>query len=149
MSPQKNKQGLALIDEAAKPFLDSDAGPEGWKRSAQKVQREQENRVNKQGFGETPPALAIAEKWLPRLTAGFQEALAKDTRSQTLPQFMALIRELDPEVLALCVIQTALNNLTHRDDIDNKRRRDVAVAIGIAIAGECWAHGSRRISPAL
>ena len=141
---RKSRQAAALIDDATKPFLETDAVPAELKRAAQRAKRQQQNIAEKRGFGETAPARAIARKWLPALMAGIERALAVRTRSPLLPEFLAVIRGLDVEVLALCVFQTALDSVVH-----NNKLRDAEFSIGTAISGECWSRGLTNYAPQL
>ena len=97
-----------------------------------------------EGFGATAPAQAIAERWLPELTKGITRALADRTRSPLYSEFLAVIRNLNPEVVALCFLQTAIDRIARR-----KNYRDTALAISAAIAGECWAAGLTEARPDL
>jgi hypothetical protein len=137
------------VDEAMETLLDRNrAAPEAWKRAwkrgAERIKRQQERIAKAEGFGATAPAQAIAETWLPELTKGITRALADRTRSPLYSEFLAVIRNLNPEVVALCFLQTAIDRIARR-----KNYRDTALAIGAAVAGECWAAGLTEARPDL
>src|SRR6516225_929314 len=137
------------VDEAMETLLDRNrAAPEAWKRAwkrgAERIKRQQERIAKAEGFGATAPAQAIAERWLPELTKGITRALADRTRSPLYSEFLAVIRNLNPEVAALCFLQTAIDRIAQR-----KNYRDTALAIGAAVAGECWAAGLTEARPDL
>ena len=147
MSDRKTKRGLPLIHEASETLLGSNTDapvPEEWKRAAEKINRQQEAISKAQGFGATAPAQAIARKWLPELAQGIERALAVRDRSPVYSRFLAVIRDLSPELLALCFLQTALHSIGQRE-----KYRDTALNIGAAIAGECWAAELTEIAPDL
>ena len=140
MSDRRRKRGLPLIDEAR----ENGSVPEGLKRAAEKTKRQQEAIAKAQGFGATAPARAIARRWLPELVQGVERALAARDRSPVYSQFLAVVRGLDHELLALCVLQTAFNSVGQKDNY-----RDTALNIGAGIAGECWAAELTKHAPDL
>jgi DNA-directed RNA polymerase len=148
MSDERKRRYLRQSDEARVAVfggkLDNGISPDEWKRAAEKVERQQGGIADAEGFGATAPAQAIARKWLPDLAQGIQRALVVRTRSQLYVEFFALIRGLNPEVLALCVLQTALNSIGQKD-----KYRDTALNVGAAIAGECWAAELTKHAPDL
>ena len=147
MSDRKRKRDLPPIHEAREALLGSNTDapvPEEWKRAAEKINRQQEAISKAQGFGATAPAQAIARKWLPELAQGIERVLAVRDRSPVYSRFLAVIRGLSPELLALCFLQTALHSIGQRD-----KYRDTALNIGAAIAGECWAAELTELAPDL
>ena len=85
-----------------------------------------------------------AQFFLPGREGRAKPRIAVRTRSPLLPEFLAVIRGLDVEVLALCVFQTALDSVVH-----NNKLRDAEFSIGTAISGECWSRGLTNYAPQL
>ena len=143
MSDRKKKRGLGLLDEAV-DALPRDT-PQELKRGAERAKRKQESLEKAEGFGATAPAQAIAEKWLPTLTESIERALTERTRSQLYPEFFAVIRGLPSDVLALSILQTALDSVAQNET----KVRSAALSIADAIAGECWMRGLIKDHPDL
>jgi DNA-directed RNA polymerase len=103
--------------------------------AAGKFQRQQERIVKAEGASASASNVAITGRWLPELAEGIQQALA-DTRGTraVYAEFLAVIRGLEPEVLALCILQGTLHSIGRQ-----KNYRDTALRIARAIQGECWA----------
>ena len=87
---------------------------------------------------------AIAKNWMPALAKGIQDALTAPT-PQRYRTLLTVIGGLDADVLALCILHSALHSLI---SIKNTYP-DVALAIGDALAGECWAAGLTKKDPKL
>jgi DNA-directed RNA polymerase len=129
---RKRKHGLGLLDEAV-AALSHDA-PEELKRAAPKVVQQQANLERAEGFGATAAGQAIAERWLPTLIESIEGALAARTRSQLYVELFEVLRGLPSEVLALSILQTALDTIAQNET----KVRSAALSIADAIAGECW-----------
>jgi DNA-directed RNA polymerase len=108
--------------------------PKELARAAEKFAPQQERAVTH----------AITQKWLPELTKGIQGALDGRNRSPLYRELLAVIRDLHPDVLALCFLQTALHSIGQKETY-----RSTALAIGAAIGGECWAAGLTKHDPSL
>jgi hypothetical protein len=132
VSDRKRKRGLGLMDGAV-AALPPDA-PEELKRGAPKVVQQQENLERAEGFGATAAGQAIAEKWLPQLIESIEGALAARTRSQLYVELFEVLRGLPSDVLALSILQTALDVIAQNET----KVRSAALSIADAIAGECW-----------
>jgi len=142
-SDRKQKRDpLLLIDAATETLLDS--APEEWKRGARRIKRQQEGIAKAEGFGATAPGQALARKWLPELTKGIERALAFRTRSLLYSEFLAVIRGLEPEVVSLCFLQATFDSIAQKANY-----RDTALAIGAAVAAECWAASLTKERPDL
>lgn len=87
---------------------------------------------------------AITKNWMPALAKGVQDALTAPT-PQRYRTLLTVIGGLDADVLALCILHSALHSLV---SIKNTYP-DVALAIGDALAGECWAAGLTKKDPKL
>jgi hypothetical protein len=55
-------------------------------------------------------------------------------------EFLAVMRGLDAEVLALCILHGAQHSIGQRENY-----RDAALRVGKLIADECWAKGITRM----
>jgi hypothetical protein len=111
-----------------------DDAPEELKRGAPKVAKQQENIERAEGFGATAAGQAIVEKWLPRLIESIEGALTAGTRSPLYIKFLSVIHGLPSDVLALSILQTALDSIAQNET----KVRSAALSIADAIAGECW-----------
>jgi DNA-directed RNA polymerase, mitochondrial len=132
------KHLLRIIDGARETAADettaNDPPAEELARAAEKFEPHRERAA----------AQAITREWLPELAKGIQGALDRRNRSPLYGQLLAVIRDLDPQVLALCFLQGALHSIGQKEPY-----RDTALAIGRAIGGECWAAGLTKFAPLL
>ena len=94
----------------------------------------QENLERTEGFGATAAGQAIAEKWLPTLIESIEGALAARMCSQLYVELFEVLRALPSDVLALSILQTALDAIAENET----KVRSAALSIADAIAGECW-----------
>jgi len=101
-------------------------------RAAERFDAQQDRWITQEGYGSTDYGLGVAGQCVPRFTEGLKELL-KD-KELTAPKLRLKLQELEPEVLALCVLQTAINCIATSENL-----RDTRVAIAAALEGECWA----------
>lgn len=89
------------------------------------------------GWGATTKGMALTQQYLPRLGAAFRVALSGDRRADaSATKMLKVVGKLDPDVMALCVLQQALHTLAARSE-----RVTIAKQVGRALSGECWAAG--------
>ena len=112
------------------------AGPEELERATEKFERRQESIIKSEGFGATEFAQAITRRWIPEFAAGLKRVLIhRKTQSPVYRELLAVVRDLDHEVLALCILQGALHSMGQ----GKSSYRDAALRVGRDIAAECWA----------
>ena len=107
-------------------------------QSAFKLEKRDNRNEANVGFGATTEGMAITKTYLNQVTAGVTEKLSGPRPSSNSAEFKLerLLRQLDPEVLALCILQSGLHVAGRRGS------RDVVaaeIAIGRAINDELWA----------
>jgi hypothetical protein len=110
--------------------------PEELRRAAEKFYRRQNAIKKAEGAGATEGAQAITRKYIARLVGALKGVLSDRNRQSAYGEFLAIIRGLDPQVLALCILQGAQHSIGQRDNY-----RDTALRTGGLIADECWAKG--------
>lgn len=122
--------------------LASSQEPQGLPReleaAIQKHDQRQWKLEQREGWGATTGGVAITQKYLSVLTSAVEAAIL---RPKTQPHaaesaMLKVLLRLDSSVIALCILQTALHSLAKQED-----QRDTSLAIGAALAGECWAAG--------
>jgi DNA-directed RNA polymerase len=127
-----------MIDKEneARSEAKTDDGPEELERAADKFAQRQEWVVKADGFGASEFAQAITRRWIPELANGLKRVLSEPkTQSPGHRELLAVVRDLDREVLALCILQGALHSMGQ----GKSSYRDAALRVGRDIAAECWA----------
>jgi hypothetical protein len=99
---------------------------------------------NAEGPGSTEGAQAITRKWIPEFAEALKRVLAGRNSHSAHREFLAVIRNLSPEVLALCILQGAQHSIGQGENL-----RDTMLRIGGLIADECWAKGLTEADPDL
>ena len=110
----------------------------------EKFERSQEAVLRQEGSSATEGALAIARQRLPEIADAVRAALAPHSGRSAHPEFYAVIRDVGPEVLALCILRGALHSVGQSSNC-----RDTELYIGGLIADECWARGLTEERPIL
>jgi hypothetical protein len=129
---------LQMVDgeNEARPETETDRLPEELERATEKFERRQERIVKAEGFGATEFAQAITRRWIPEFAIGLKRVLSdRKTQLPVHRELRAVVRDLDPEVLALCILQGALHSMGQ----GRSSYRDAALRVGRDLAAECWA----------
>lgn len=102
-----------------------------------KVRSRDERAMANVGFGATTAGLSITTSYLGKVTEEVIKQLSGPRpRSNTIQfQFERVIRQLDPELVALACLQSGL----HAVGSDQSTHRDAVITMGAALADECWA----------
>lgn len=110
-----------------------------------RFERAQERTVRDMGFGDTEPALKMAEALLPRVVAAIEaKKLVPIKGSPFFPKFLKAIESLDANAVALCAIQMAF----HQIAVPTKNHvREVSRAIGSALDDEMYGVFFHKIDP--
>jgi hypothetical protein len=97
------------------------------------------------GAGATASGLRLTQRCLPKLAEGISSALKEplDNRDQ-LSGFIRVVSSLDPQVIALCSLQSALHSIGRVQPL-----RDTWLMLGSAISSECWGHKLTQDNPRL
>lgn len=107
-------------------------------QSALKLEKRDNRNEANVGFGATTEGMAITKTYLNQVTSAVTEKLSGPRPASNSAEFKLerLLRQLDPEVLALCILQSGLHVAGRRGS-----REVVAaeIAIGRAINDELWA----------
>jgi DNA-directed RNA polymerase len=100
-----------------------------------RFEKTQERTIRNQGHGTYAGALGITEVYLQQLSTFVEKTLLERTReTERTAGLRRVLRQLDPDVIALCCLQISLHSIAVGDQI-----RDTCMSLGNAIAGECWA----------
>jgi DNA-directed RNA polymerase len=87
------------------------------------------------GFGATTGGLVITNIYLPKVTEAVSEALKVPSRSDSHDfQIERLLKQLQPEVVALCILQAGLHAVARE-----RTQVETAISIGHSINDELWA----------
>jgi DNA-directed RNA polymerase len=104
-------------------------------KTAERFARREHRAMKNAGFGAQAGALGITERYLSQLSTHINQALLERTgASKRTDGLFRVLRQLDPDLISLCTLQTALHSVCCKDEA-----RDTCLGIGNAIAGECWA----------
>jgi DNA-directed RNA polymerase len=138
--------------DAFQPTLpqDTDDLPAELTKAIDKFNKRQAYVEKSQGGGDTEAGLAIAEACLPKLAQVYRSELeAPQPSNINRRKLSLLLGKLDPEVLAACVLQTALHCVatTHHKDAKPRGWMRTCVYVGKAVAGELWAAGLTQDNP--
>lgn len=110
-------------------------------RAEERFKKTEERTIRDQGFAASKQALGITKAFIPQLSAYIRTELLKprgtdatysDERVQGL---LSVIRQLDPDVIALAAIGTGLTSIAKEAPF-----RDSCILIGRTLYGECWAN---------
>ena len=120
------------------------SSPPEFERASEKFARRERTLEKREGAGATERALAVTRKWIPEFAEALKRVLAERSSQWVHRELLAVIRDLSPEVLALCILQGAQHSIGQRENL-----RDTALRIGECIAEECWAKGLTEAAPDL
>jgi DNA-directed RNA polymerase, mitochondrial len=107
------------------------AKPDALARAEERHLREQRRIDRNQSSGDTDEALALAQPHLPRLSEAVRTRLAHPEKHQRA--LAALLRDLDNDVIALCLLQSSIHCVVQR-----LRLLKSVTYVGEALAAECW-----------
>jgi DNA-directed RNA polymerase len=130
---------LVRFDESGGPWMD-EALPIELQLADDKARKKYERTMADIGWGATEAGLKLSQRYLPRVTDAVLSALGEDNHRE----LASLIRELEPEVIALCALQNALHSVARSDSL-----LETSLLMGNALAGECWAAGLTADQPKL
>lgn len=103
----------------------------------------QEERIEKQqSYGDTRVALEFAKRQLHVVAGAVQRRL--ETPSRTEQPLAMILRSLEPEVIALCILQSAIHCVVKDSGFTSD-----CVYIGKALRDECWGAGLIKDAPKL
>jgi hypothetical protein len=128
--------------------MDADDGklplPQELERAKERFNRRREAVRKREGAGATEEAQAVTRKYISELAAALKRVMAEPSSQSVHREFLAVIRDLDPAVLAACVLRGAQHSIGQSDGC-----RDTALRIGGLIADECWAQKLTEDRPVL
>ena len=135
--------------QGARPLMDIGTNQLASSQEPQALPRELEAAIQKhdlrqwkleqrEGWGSTTGGKAITQRYLGTLQAAVEAAILNTTSRSDAAEtsMLRVLLKLDSSVIALCILQTSLHSLARQED-----QRDTSLAIGAALAGECWAAG--------
>jgi DNA-directed RNA polymerase len=103
-------------------------------RTIQKVRKVNERVVRTHGDGASIGARRITEANLQRLSSHIQMKLLERTKRPVEDEsFLMVLRQMDPDVIALVVLQSALHSIAKEADL-----RAVYLHLGRGVADELW-----------
>lgn len=98
----------------------------------------QQRAIAREGLGATDVGRAITKRFLGTLSSAFAAAITVVAREGTAEaKMLKVVRGLDPDVIALAVLQRALSTMAHEGGTQLAQSE----LMGVALAGECWAAG--------
>lgn len=118
--------------------------PEELQRASDRFEKRQKALARTEGPGATEAAQAITRKYIAAFTDDLRRVLSARSTQSVHRELLAVIRGLDAEVLALCILHGAQHSIGQRENY-----RDAALRIGKFIADECWAKGIIEDDPRL
>jgi DNA-directed RNA polymerase len=118
--------------------------PEELLRASDKFERRQQAIANAEGAGSTEGAQATTRKHIAAFADALRSTLGARKTQSVYREFLAVIRRLDAEVLALCILHGVQHSIGQRENY-----RDTALRIGQLLADECWAKGLTEDDPGL
>lgn len=99
----------------------------------------------REGWGATTGGKAIAKRYLSRLSDAVSAVFANPPRGDRADaHLIRVIKDLDPDVVALTLIQTALSIMASKQDLFQ-----TYLAVGSSLEGECWGAALTQHSPRL
>jgi DNA-directed RNA polymerase len=103
-------------------------------KTAERHAKREHRAMKNQGFGAQAGALGITERFLSRLSSHIQDKLLERTRAtQRAEGLFRVLRQLDADVISLCILQMALHTVCCKDLV-----RDTCLLLGKSLADECW-----------
>lgn len=88
----------------------------------------------REGWGSTTGGLALSQRYIGTLSLAVAAVLGNPSHGSSVDRpLLRVLSGLDPDVIALCIIQTSLHAMAQRQDM-----RGVFLAVGHNLAGECW-----------
>jgi DNA-directed RNA polymerase len=104
-------------------------------KASSKLATRNERAFRNTGFGATTGGLQLTRNYLADLVPLVEAKLATKGRADALDtQLERLLLGLDPAVIAMCILQHGLHSVAQEETL-----RDTNIAIGEALARECWA----------
>lgn len=114
-------------------------------KTYEKFLKQDARAVRQAGAGATDAGLAITRSCLGPFVEHLKQALVVSTdNTRQENKFIAVVKNLDVEVLALSVIQAVLHCVAKQDTL-----RDTVETIGIDVSNECWAAKLTQDNPKL
>ena len=125
---------------------DTNVLPIELEKASLKLEKRNERAFDNAGFGATTGGLAITAQHLDKLITAVVAKLASPSASTSEHyKLERVIRQLQPEVIALATLQGALHSVALQDTL-----RDTYILIGKMICDECWAakltHTDKRLA---
>jgi DNA-directed RNA polymerase len=103
--------------------------------ASEKLEKRNERAFANAGFGATTGGMSITTTYIDRLVPCVIAQLSAGARSDSKKHHLEhVIRQLDPEVIALVILQGALHSVGHEETL-----RDTYLRIGRMLSNECWA----------
>jgi DNA-directed RNA polymerase len=97
------------------------------------------------GAGATAQGLRLTQRCLPKLAEGLSSALSQPLpNNDKLSGFVRVVSGLDPQVIALCILQSALHSIGRAQQL-----RDTWLMMGSAVSSECWGQKLTQDNPKL
>jgi DNA-directed RNA polymerase, mitochondrial len=108
-------------------------------KSADRLDRQEARTELNVGYGSTVGGMAITNNYHALVTEAVIEKLSGPRLKASSSEFKLerLLRQLDPAVLALCVLQSGLHCAGRRG---RNTHRDAVLLIGLSLNTELWAH---------
>jgi len=100
---------------------------------------------HREGWGATTHGKAIVRSTLGALGSAVREAIANPpVKHSTEAELLSVLSGLDPDLIALCIVQQALHDIA-----TSKDQREMSISVGNNLAGELWAAGLTEHDPKL
>ena len=99
--------------------------PEELQRASDRFEKRQKALARTEGPGATEAAQAITRKYIAAFTDDLRRVLSARSTQSVHRELLAVIRGLDAEVLALCILHGAQHSIGQRENY-----RDAALRIG-------------------
>jgi DNA-directed RNA polymerase, mitochondrial len=111
-------------------------------KAVERFDKRETRAIKAEGPAAQRSALAIAEKCLPDFAAGLTQGLAIKKVPSVHREFLATIRGLPVDVLALAILQSSLHSIAQRENFI-----EAAIRIGGQIGAECYARALTEHAP--
>jgi DNA-directed RNA polymerase len=98
-------------------------------KAADKAQKREDRAMSNAGFGQTIGGMAITTRYHERMTEAVKAKLSgpRAPANSITFKFERMMRQLDPAVIALCILQSALHCVA-RDDASSQREVNAKIA---------------------
>lgn len=118
-----------MITEAPEVLLNNEH------MSVRRQLKADERALKNTGAGATAQGLRLTQSCLPKLAEGISSTLSEPlANNDKLSGFVRVVSGLDANRIALCALQSVLHSIGRASAL-----RDTWLALGSAIAAECWA----------